>query len=202
MIIKLTGRQSHAAYPEEGMSPAGALASIVESIRPFEKTCDHTDMTMATIVSIRCGNRNFGIQAGDCELCLTIRSATGDGLQRLQESIIGTASAAAGRDHLGLEISYQDVFPDTYNDPYTAETFYRNLEKVHVPVFTLQEPMRWSEDFGWYLKEREGLFFGIGSGPQTAGLHTSDYLFPETLRDKGSKVWVRLIMRRHDRSTC
>jgi len=194
MILKMTGCQSHAAYPEDGISPAQAIAAVLESLRTFESRQDQNPRMMATVVSVRCGSRNFGIQAGDGEICLTIRSETDDGLQTLQDTICGAASKAAERERLKLEISYQDVFPDTYNDPYTTDFFYRNLERIHLPVFTLQEPMRWSEDFGWYLKEREGLYFGIGSGPETPGLHTPSYMFPETLADKGGKTWLRMIM--------
>ena len=170
------------------------IAAVLESLRTFESRHDQDPLRMATVVSVRCGSRNFGIQAGDGEICLTIRSETDDGLQTLQDTICGAASKAAERERLKLEISYQDVFPDTYNDPYTTDFFYRNLERIHLPVFTLQEPMRWSEDFGWYLKEREGLYFGIGSGPETPGLHTPSYMFPETLADKGGKTWLRMIM--------
>lgn len=41
--------------------------------------------------------------------------------------------------------------------------------------------MRWSEDFGWYLGQVPGVFFGIGAGEACPGLHTSDYSFPDGL---------------------
>ena len=48
-----------------------------------------------------------------------------------------------------------------------------------LPVRVLDEPMRWSEDFGWYLKRVPGQFFGIGIGEDHPGLHTGDYVFDD-----------------------
>ena len=48
-------------------------------------------------------------------------------------------------------------------------------------VLPLEEPMRWSEDFGWYLGQVPGVFFGIGAGEACPGLHTPDYSFPDGL---------------------
>ena len=41
--------------------------------------------------------------------------------------------------------------------------------------------MRWSEDFGHYLKVCPGTYFGIGSGEKQPPLHTEDYEYPDAL---------------------
>ena len=46
---------------------------------------------------------------------------------------------------------------------------------------TLNEPMRWSEDYGWYLKRVPGLYFGIGDGEDAPGLHTDLFRFDDGL---------------------
>ena len=39
--------------------------------------------------------------------------------------------------------------------------------------------MRWSEDFGYYLQDTKGAFFGIGDGEEHAQLHTEHFEFPD-----------------------
>ncbi len=45
----------------------------------------------------------------------------------------------------------------------------------------LPGPMRWSEDFGHYLRRCPGAFFGIGAGEGCPALHTRDYQYPDEL---------------------
>ena len=45
----------------------------------------------------------------------------------------------------------------------------------------LDAPMRWSEDFGHYLRLCPGAFFGIGAGEGCPPLHTAGYQYPDAL---------------------
>jgi metal-dependent amidase/aminoacylase/carboxypeptidase family protein len=54
--------------------------------------------------------------------------------------------------------------------------------------------MRWSEDFGWYLKNVPGMFFGIGSGESAPGLHTADYEFDDELISPAVDAFMALAM--------
>jgi metal-dependent amidase/aminoacylase/carboxypeptidase family protein len=45
----------------------------------------------------------------------------------------------------------------------------------------MKQPMRWSEDFGYYLEEAGGAFFGIGDGEEYPQLHTLQYSFPDEI---------------------
>ena len=57
----------------------------------------------------------------------------------------------------------------------------------------LDEPMRWSEDFGHYLLRCPGAFFGIGAGEQHAPLHTADYEYPDTLLAPTAEAFLALM---------
>lgn len=53
--------------------------------------------------------------------------------------------------------------------------------------------MRWSEDFGWYLKNTSGMFFGIGVGENAAGLHTAEYEFNDDVINAAVTAFYKLI---------
>ncbi len=57
-------------------------------------------------------------------------------------------------------------------------------------VRTLPAPMRWSEDFGCYLQQRRGVFFGLGIGEAHAALHTPGYAFDDALLPYGARAFL------------
>ena len=58
----------------------------------------------------------------------------------------------------------------------------------------MKEPMRWSEDFGYYLWHCKGAFFGIGAGEDHAPLHTSGYEYPDKLLLPALEAFWKLII--------
>lgn len=81
--------------------------------------------------------------------------------------------------------STSDEFPDTTN---SQEEFDRVQEifKAHGrDLYTMEEPIRSSEDFGWYQKKVPGLFFLVGSGVDHAAVHQTNYEFPDEIIEEG-----------------
>ena len=61
-------------------------------------------------------------------------------------------------------------------------------------VSFLQEPMRWSEDFGHYLQKTKGAFFGIGCGKEHTGLHTAGYEFDDEIIESAIAMYSQLVL--------
>ena len=64
----------------------------------------------------------------------------------------------------------------------------------NIVVTELAEPMRWSEDFGYYLQETKGAFFGVGDGEDHAQLHTAGFEFPDEIIETAVKMFVGLAL--------
>ena len=193
LILDLHGKQSHAAYPEQGINPGYLIAEIVNKL-PIWCEDHKKGLTMASIIEMKVGSENFGISAGDGRLCLTLRAHYQEDLEILTEAILAYARQQAATSGITMEVSETDAFPDTVNDTALTE----KLEQLcidHALSYTyLPEPMRWSEDFGWYQKKCRGVFFGIGAGEETPGLHTESYCYPEALLEKAGMIWETIIM--------
>ena len=58
----------------------------------------------------------------------------------------------------------------------------------------LQEPMRWSEDFGYYLRECGGAFFGIGDGEDYPQLHTAEYEFSDEITETAAELFYAIAL--------
>ena len=74
LAITYKGAVSHAAYPEAGKNPAGALAALVLAIERLIERQRKDDILMATVIGIDAGSENYGISAGEGTLRLTVRA--------------------------------------------------------------------------------------------------------------------------------
>ena len=57
-------------------------------------------------------------------------------------------------DGVGASFSCQDEVPATVNHRLQVAALKASLREAGLPMQMLAEPMRWSEDFGWYLKQK------------------------------------------------
>lgn len=179
VILTFKGRQSHAAYPEQGVNPAWIIGELIVKIPEFLHSPDYSGMVLATIIEVKAGDQSFGVSPGDGRLSLTLRAEKLEDLNRFEAALLSFAKERAGDMSVELRVSSTDEFPDTVNKAETVERCRTSLMSQNIPLMEIWEPLRWSEDFGWYLKKADGMFFGVGAGEDCPGLHTRDYEFPD-----------------------
>lgn len=145
LTLRFTGKPTHAAYPELGVSPAPAVGQLLTEIPAFldKKEHGYGGMVLCTVIGVQMGEKAFGAAAMKAEVWLTLRAERGADLEKLRQIILTRAEELAAQDGLTLEAEEQDVFPATENDKTSAE---KVLKACGGRI--LQEPMRWSEDFG------------------------------------------------------
>ena len=195
MILRFSGRQSHAAYPETGCNPAAAMAALIGQLDMLtgETEADGRGTVLTTVVGMQLGGRNFGVSPGEGELCLTVRAHYESDLERLVDRITTAAHLLCDPFGIGVEITFVDVFPDTVNAPDKVSSLRTLLTEHGIPHMTLSQPMRWSEDFGHYCRIFPGVFFGVGGGEHAPALHTDAFAFDDALLPRILQVWLAMI---------
>ena len=188
MTLKFHGKATHAAYPENGLSPAHAVGELLRQVPEILTPEHYTGMVLCTVIGVQMGEKAFGAAAADAEVWLTLRAEHEKDLELLREMVLKAAKELAEADGLGFWMEEQDIFPATENDPVYAQKVMEKCNGKHLEV-----PMRWSEDFGHYLKKCKGAFFGIGAGEDHAVLHTIHYEYPDELLEHTAEVFLRLI---------
>ena len=194
LIVRVKGRPSHAAYPDEGINPAEALSRLTLAVPELvDAARGQSDrLLMATIVGLNAGGENFGVSAAEGELCLTLRGYAQADVEKLIGAVRARAQAECGAEGLSCEFELRDEFPDTTNDDAAYDEALARFRAAGLEVIELPEPMRWSEDFGWFLKRCPGVYFGIGAGVGRPGLHTADYMFNDTIISPALKALCSL----------
>lgn len=194
MIIKLTGKTSHAAEPENGINPSMAVAEIIRKFsRLPEKLKKTKKFTLVTIIHARIGERAFGTSPGYAELMATLRAYMNDDMQNLIDEAEKIVREVASEHRLKLEISYTEVFPATVNDNDCTGFVKDAAEKNGYLLTEIDEPFRWSEDFGHFTVKYKGAMFGIGSGEDHPQLHNPDYDFPEEIISVGINMFYTIM---------
>ena len=181
MQILLRGKSSHAAVPEDGLSPAAAMAGLMVALpRLSQGTIGAADFALATLTHACLGAPTFGIAPADGELRVTLRTMT----NARMDAMIAQAQALVedATDDLQVEVHWHDVFRAVVNDAEaTAVVRDAALAGGH-DIADLSRPMRWSEDFGLIGDDgaRAALLY-VGAGTDRPQLHNPDYDFPDAL---------------------
>ena len=148
-------------------------------------------LLMYTVIGLRVGGENFGLSASEGRLCLTLRGHRQSDIDALAGAIQAFVRVGCAESGMTCRFELRDRFPDTTNAPETVDACVAKW--AGLPVRTLDAPMRWSEDFGWYLKRRPGMFFGVGVGENHPGLHTGEYCFDDGIIERAVEAFMALI---------
>ncbi|WP_461205347.1 amidohydrolase [Clostridium sp. DL1XJH146] len=193
MKIKLIGKPSHAAYPEKGVNPSNAISEIVKFLNSLHIINSFKGMVLSTIVYIFAGEKAFGTSAANGELWITLRAENEDELLLAQEQIESFVQQNSLDNNLAFSISYSDEFPETRNSSEYSNNILNVATSLSIKTKILSNPNRWSEDFGYYLKETKGAMFGIGAGKKHPQLHTENYDFPDEIIKIGANIMYKLL---------
>ncbi len=194
LSIHMTGTPSHAAYPEAGRNPAIPMAKLLLEIERITKEMqERGEFARMTVIGADVGSANYGVSAFEGTLRLTVRAEKEDAFDAYVNEIRSLAATLAEDEELTISIEEIERFPATENHDANVDKLHACAEKLQFPVTELAEPMRWSEDFGYYLQEVPGAFFGVGDGEDHAQLHTASYEFPDEIMKTAVAMFAGLI---------
>jgi amidohydrolase len=181
MTLTLTGAPSHAAYPEYGRNPGYAAARLISALPELTRQDRYKGLTMATLIGADIGGKAFGSAAAHAEVRLTLRAWREDDMAALTAAIEETARAEAARDGVKVAVSFRDIFPATVNDDGIIDRLEGVCRRAGLGTIDIPEPLRWSEDFGWYGQYAKTVLAGIGAGMEWPQLHTEKYEFNDRI---------------------
>lgn len=193
--IHMKGAASHAAYPEAGKNPGPALARLLIDVEKLTEEYNRSKgFVRMTLIGMDVGSCNYGVAASEGYLRMTVRAEREMVFAEYVDEIKQLARKKAVDG--GFEIDIQEIerFPATENHPENVDKLRRCAAGQNIVVTELTEPMRWSEDFGYYLQDTDGAFFGVGDGGDYAQLHTAGFEFPDEIIEIAIKMFVGLTL--------
>ncbi|GHB28010.1 amidohydrolase [Mongoliitalea lutea] len=193
MTVKLHGKTSHAAEPENGISPSIAIAKIITALNELIQNQDQfTDLVLLTIIHVKMGEIAFGTSPGYAEVRATLRAYENEDMKKLTAQTEEIIHAISREEKLGVEISYNEVFPAVENNNEALSMVEASAKAHQLSISIRDKPFKWSEDFSYFTEKYKGCFFGLGAGTNQAQLHHSDYDFPDEILETGIQVFFEI----------
>ncbi|MGG0656164.1 M20 metallopeptidase family protein [Rummeliibacillus pycnus] len=162
--ITLQGLGGHGARPHEAIDSIVLGGKIVSDLQQVvSRRLNPFDPAVVTIGVFHAGSA-FNIIADSAIIEGTVRTMTEDVRQKVKKEIYSIVEGAASSAHATAEIDYLHGYPALYNHPketaLAKSLFEKQFGKDRVQDL---EPTMGAEDFAYYLLEKPGTYFKVGS---------------------------------------
>ena len=197
--IKVKGRGGHGSTPDKCIDPIIISTHIVQALQeiPSREIDPHTPFVLS-ICKIQSGN-TFNVIPEDAEIEGTVRTFDKNLAETISKRIETISKNIAEAFRGKAEIEYQFGYPPGKNDEKEAEFVKKIAEEVVGKENVIEDkPSMGGEDFSYFLEERPGAMFWLGSGNEEKGLnhpHHSPYFdFDESAMAIGIEMFVRIVL--------
>jgi amidohydrolase len=198
-IVRFHGKTSHSSYPEHGVNPSRAVTALVNTVNSFDTAmADRVGApVLGTISYAELGvaekGPNFGTSPGEATVMGVVRAHRTEDLKLLRAHLAEVAGQLAADSALTHELDWYEAFAATESDSECVDVIERAARDAGLAVERLDEPFRWSEDFGYFTSAFTGAFFGLGSGVDQPQLHDDGYDYPDELIGIGARLYRGII---------
>lgn len=201
-VVKVKGAQTHGSAPWGGIDPITVSAQIIQGLQMIISR--QTELTKEPAV-ISIGKITGGVRSNiipeEVEMIGTIRTLDKDMQQEIHERIVRTATKIAESVGATAEVTIEEGYPVTYNDPTLTASM---LPTVHATAGTenvvLAKAITGAEDFSFFAEEVPGLFLFVGGMPKgqdpskAAPHHTPDFFIDDSGMETGVKLYTNLAL--------
>ncbi len=195
LYFTITGQGGHASAPHKAADPVLAAAHIITAVQHLvSRVAPPHEPAVVSIASIHGGNAP-NVIPGKVNMSGTMRTMNEDLRALLKERLRQTVMHVAEAFGVQAELEIRNGYPALVNDPQvtlqavTACSEYLGRENV-----LQSEPLMTAEDFAYYLRERPGTFWQIGTGTpeQEKGntLHSPTFNPEERALETGSGLFA------------
>ena len=193
LAIRLTGKTSHAANPEDGISPSLAVAELLPALTALGQGGDLDDaFKLATITHVQIGEPSFGISPGEAVIYVTLRTAYDEPMASMVKAARSLVLDAAQKFDLTATFETCDEFAASINDADATHVAIAAMNAIGIANGDDGLPMRASEDFGVFGWSAKAAMLCLGPGEDHAALHNPDYDFPDDLIPIGAAIFERI----------
>ncbi|MBM4760996.1 amidohydrolase [Bacillus sp. B15-48] len=167
--ITIQGKGGHGARPHEAIDSIVVGSELVSSLQKIvSRGVNPLEAAVVTIGVFQAGNA-FNIIADTAKLEGTVRTFNGEIRKQVEEQIRNLTAGITSAFGASYTIDYLNGYPALYNHPEETELV-RNLltEQFSAENIVEMEPTMGAEDFSYFLLEKPGTYFRVGSQTSSA----------------------------------
>lgn len=201
-VVNVKGAQTHGSAPWGGIDPITVSAQIIQGLQMIISR--QTELTKEPAV-ISIGKISGGVRSNiipeEVEMIGTIRTLDREMQKEIHERIVRTATKIAESVGATAEVTIEEGYPVTYNDPgLTAEMLPTVNATAGSDNVILSKAITGAEDFSFFAEKVPGLFLFVGGMPKgqdpakAAPHHTPDFYIDDSGMKTGVKLYVNLAL--------
>ena len=196
--IEVSGKGGHGATPQGTVDAIVVASNLVTMLQTIvSRNTNPLESTVLSIGKIK-GGHNFNIISDKVHMSGTTRAYTEENRkmikQRMKEVIEGV-SKSFGAD---IKLNYKDGYPPTVNHSLQVEKVLEAASSIVASGAKNPYLSMGGEDFSYYLQNKPGCFFFVGSAPNENEIlstphHCSHFNIDERALLIGASVYLNLI---------
>ena len=196
--IEVSGKGGHGATPQGTIDAIVVASNLVTMLQTIvSRNTNPLESTVLSIGKIK-GGHNFNIISDKVHMSGTTRAYTEENRkmikQRMKEVVEGV-SKSFGAD---IKLNYKDGYPPTVNHSSQVEKVLEAASSIVASGAKNPYLSMGGEDFSYYLQNKPGCFFFVGSAPNENEIlstphHCSHFNIDERALLVGASVYLNLI---------
>jgi len=195
--VTVTGKQSHAAMPWQGVDPIVTTAAIITAIQTIHSRGIDARKPVVVSVGVVQGGTAWNIIPAQVSLQGTIRTYDADVRTKALEQFRRIVEHTALAHGATAQISLRSYGPAVWNDPKLGQRMKPTLLRTAGQQNLIEvEPMMGSEDFAYFAQKKPGLYFFLGvqnkEAHATGALHTPTVVIDEAALPLGVQTLAAL----------
>ncbi|WP_342431240.1 amidohydrolase [Neobacillus sp. FSL H8-0543] len=170
--IIVEGKGGHGAKPHESIDALVIGTTIVNSLQQIvSRKIDPLKSAVVTIGIFHAGTA-FNVIPDTVRIEGTVRTFDGKVREQVEGDINSIVKGITSGFHATYKIDYLHGYPALFNHKKETETVRELLSEVFTEAAVIEmEPSMGSEDFAYFLKEKPGTYFKIGSQNDNENTH-------------------------------
>jgi len=170
--ITIKGHGGHGARPNEAIDPIVIGSEIVQSLQKIvSRRVDPLKSAVVTLGVFQAGAA-FNVIPDEAKIEGTVRTFDEDVRDLVEKEIHSIVNGIANANHANCEIDFLRGYPSLFNHPEETATVNRILKEIfNEEEVVALEPSMGAEDFAYFLKEKPGTYFRVGSRNESESTH-------------------------------
>ena len=194
--VTIKGRGGHGAYPHQTVDPIVVGAHIVTALQTIvAREVDPIQPAVVTVGALIAGEA-FNVIPDTAELRGTLRSFDPTVRQHLAEAVERLVRGVASAMRAEVDFRYVPGYPATINDPEMA-ALVRQVAVETLGEGRVEDAERHmgAEDFSYFLEEKPGAFFFVGTQNIERGLTWGHHHPRFDIDEEGMKTGIEVMTR-------
>ncbi|WP_075727958.1 M20 metallopeptidase family protein [Tissierella creatinophila] len=200
ILIKIKGKGSHGAYPEQSIDPISTAAEVISALqRIVSREVKAIDPAVLSITRIN-GGFNQNIIPDVVEIEGTVRAVNPETRNFIAKRIDEITRGVTTAMRADCEVEYEFKYPPLINSEDFTKNFVESAKKVvsTESIYEMKDPVMGGEDMAYFLEKAPGTFFFLSNPNKVDGIayphHSSKFDVDENLFYIGSSLFVQAVL--------